>query len=189
MLSKLRRTSLVDNIAKQKITLFHERFWSFSIYFCSTAETSQSVSSIPADWPNHSGSELPRGQFLDCHQVPENCHVRLCVSSDLWVLDSSISLTSHFSFTEAVDKGCSIWFNLHCKHNWSYKVFNLTEIFQKYCSWAADFRRSFCINSQFGQVLVKFSFIFLIFLSGPKHIDRLCSYFPHCSGLGCPDIA
>lgn len=63
MLSKCRRTSLADNIAKQKITLFPERFGSFSIYFCSTAEMSLSVSCSPDDWPNHSGSQsYPEGR-------------------------------------------------------------------------------------------------------------------------------
>lgn len=127
MLSKWRRTSLVDNIAKQKITISWEvlRFLHLFLFHCRNV----TVSFLHARWLTKllRITKLPRGQFLDCHQVPENCHVRLWVTLDLWVLNANIRLTCHLCFTEAINKGCSIPLNMPYKYSWSYKVFfNLT---------------------------------------------------------------
>lgn len=105
MLSKWRRTSLADNIARQKITISWEvlKFPHFFLFRCRNV----AVGFLHPRWLTKQLriTELPRGQFLDCHQVPENCHVRLCVTLDPWLLSASVRLISHFHWLRLLTKG------------------------------------------------------------------------------------
>lgn len=79
---------------------------------------------------------VTQGLFLDCHQVAENCHVRLCVTSDPWVLNASVRLISHFCLPRLLTKGTQC--HLTCMVNtsgpvkWDFQFDLYNEIVQKY---------------------------------------------------------
>lgn len=98
------------NIARQKITIPWEvlKFPHFFLFH----RRNVTVCFLHPRWLTKQLriTELPWGHFLDCHQIPEHCHVRLPVTLDPWLLNASVRLISHLCLLRLLTKGTQCHF-------------------------------------------------------------------------------